>query len=423
MGPGPGFDFTAVPPPEPGAPHNLADDPFWRFRRAIFVDETGRVVRPTDLAGPFDPVGLVAAQRGARSYSIVRENGERVRVLSVPWAGRPGGVVQVAREMREVDGVVRSLLLTFLWLFPVVLVVSGGGALFLTNRALRPVADVAQAAAGIQASDLSRRLEVRGDDELADLQRTFNAMIARLETSFGDLERAVENQRRFTADASHELRTPLTRLRLATSAAMERPDDPEVLRQALRTAEAAGQAMSRLVQQLLTLSRADAGQLGLERVPLDLRLVVAEALDATPGGESVDVHLPEADVWVEGDADHLRRVVVNLLENALRASPEAGTVSVRIETVGVEARIAVSDRGPGIDPAHLPHLGERFYRVDTARSRADGGGGLGLAICRSILAAHGGRLEIQSVFGEGATFFAVLPILTKASRATSIVEP
>ncbi len=396
------------------------DDPFATYRRAQFISPDGKVLRPAEDGSPFDADAVPRAMKGARVFSTVQANSERIRVLSLPWrpgGGTPEGVIQVARELREVEAFERTLGLTFLWLLPIVLVVAGGGALFLTNRALRPVSEVTQAAGQIQAVDLSARLPVTGDDELAELQRTFNDMIGRLEGAFGELrfantglEKAIGNQRRFTADASHELRTPLTRLLMATSAALEQPDDSEAMRKALQTAEAAGVSMSHLVQQLLILSRADADELGLEFAPLDLRVVASDALEEIPDAGRVRVDLPEEEIRVMGDDAHLRRVVVNLLENALRYTPADSEVVLRVGIAHGMAFAEVDDHGPGIAPEHLPRLGERFFRVEASRARKDGGCGLGLAIVKSILDLHHGRLEIESELGKGSRFAAVLPL-------------
>jgi signal transduction histidine kinase len=205
----------------------------------------------------------------------------------------------------------------------------------------------------------------------------------------------------------------LTRLKLATSAALAEKTSPEEMRQALVAADRAATSMTRLVQQLLTLARADAGELGLRPEPVDLRVVVAEALEGLTIGRPVDSAFADRPVMVRGDAEHLGRVVANLVENAARHTPAEGTI--RIETVrsGNEAVVAVRDTGEGISAEHLPHLFERFYRVDAARARRDGGSGLGLAICKNLVEAHGGRLEIESSPGVGTTARAVFPLFSE----------
>jgi two-component system, OmpR family, sensor kinase len=431
MGPGgrpPDGDGFGLPlPPEQGQqPGGMDRDPGGYLRRPQFTDRSGQPIGRGPLQRPFDPVSLDAAQRGERLYSTVEIAGERVRVLSVPWLtpDGPRGAIQVARELRDYDLLWSAQVRTLLILLPIALLAAGGGALFLTNRALKPVADVTQAAASIGEQDLSRRLPVSGDDELAGLAQTFNEMIARLEASFANLraayaglEESYENQRRFTADASHELRTPLTRLRLATSSALAGTLTVDEARKTLQVADAAAESMAILVQQLLVLSRADAGDLGLQRRDLDLRVVASDAMShcPTPKGHVLVPEFPSDPVMVSGDEDHLRRVFLNLIENAVRHTPSEGRITVSVRRRGDRAVATVEDTGDGISPEHLPHVFDRFFRADKARSRDDGGSGLGLAICKSIVEAHGGDIRIDSRVGIGTTVTVEIPSLASIS--------
>ena len=398
--------------PPPGSPPPSAGDPFAFIHRPELFDTNFQLTAPQD-AQPFDSALLPMAKEGQEVYGETNFGGERIWVYAAPMIrqGKIVGEVEVARELRDYEALWQGQTVTLLILLPIALFVAGAGALFLTNRALKPVDQVTRTAAQIGAEDLGRRLPVHGQDELAHLASTFNEMIARLEVSFQELKEAYEHQRRFTADASHELRTPLTRLKLATGGALS-SDDPAVLQESLRTADQAADAMSRIVQQLLILSRADAGQLALQKTPLDLRVVVAEAADAAEhppagGGPRVLTELPGSPVRVLGEEDHLKRAVMNLVQNALRHSAEP--VKVRVGTEGGAALVVVEDKGEGIAPEHLPHLGERFYRVDAARSRTEGGFGLGLSICKSIAEAHGGSLRIESTLGIGTRATIRLP--------------
>ncbi|AIE85251.1 sensor histidine kinase [Fimbriimonas ginsengisoli] len=382
-------------------------------------------MNPGDAVAPFDEKALdMALTRRAPSFSDVRMNGEPVRVYTRPIVNETGvvGAVQFARELREVDLLWEAQMRTLLVLLPLSVLVAAGGAYAFANRALRPIAKVTQAAAEISRSDLSRRLEVTGDDELAELSHTFNEMLGRLDRSFSELEAAYaslalayEQQQRFTADASHELRTPLTRLKLATSAALTESKSPEEMREALAAADRAATSMTRLVQQLLTLARSDAGELGLRPEPIDLRVVVAEALEGVAGGRPVESAFSDRALMIRGDAEHLARVVANLVENAVRHTPAEGTVRVETGRTGDQAVISVRDSGEGISAGHMPHLFERFYRVEAARTRRDGGSGLGLAICKNIVEAHGGRLEIESSPGVGTTARAFFPLFSDSS--------
>lgn len=414
------------PPPGLGDPQGQAPrdvEPLGYLRQPEIFDLSGRLVRPDPNRPPFHQPSVQLSLKGESVFVNTQVAGEDVRVFSTPlyFDGRIAGVVQVARELRDFQEAQRAQTTTLLILLPLALVAAGLGALFLTDRALKPVGDVTHAAAEISAADLSKRLNVKGGDELAVLAKTFNEMIARLESSFKqiqtaylEVEAAYDAHRRFTADASHELRTPLTRLRLSTSNALAGPDDVRALREALEVADTAGGAMAKLVQQLLLLSRADTGNLGLQRELIDLRVVASDAVSQTTMPETVElkVDLAEESVMVEGDEDHLRRVFVNLLENAFRYAP-GGLVKVSVGVSGGEAMAAVSDSGSGIEAKHLPHIFERFYRVDAARAREDGGCGLGLAICKSIVEAHGGRIWLESEPGKGTTAKFALPLSPK----------
>jgi heavy metal sensor kinase len=383
------------------------------FQFPRLFDAEGKPWSPRPYFDPdpaWDPGPVTEALAGRQQHSTtsveIEGNRVRVRVFTAPRYedGRIVGAVQVARDLWYLDRLWRGQVGTLLALLPVSLLVAGIGGLFLTNRALRPVQDVTHAAAQIGAEDLSRRLKVTGRDELAELASTFNGMIARLQAAF-------EQQRRFTADASHELRTPLARIKVTTSMALAGEQPPEEYKTALRIADQAANVMDRLIQQLLLLARADAGQLQIQRSRLDLRDVLQEAVTAVNHKETVPValDLPAEPIEINGDADHLGRVFVNLLDNALRHTPAEGQIVVRARVVGDHVEARVTDTGEGIAPEHLPHLGERFYRVDAARARKSGGTGLGLAISRSIVQAHGGHLTIESEVGQGTVVTVSLP--------------
>ncbi len=415
QGPGPGPEPPRLPPAYLDA-NRVAD-----IRRPRSFDRDGKARGRQRADTPFDKDSLDRSLKGESLYSTVELDGERVRVYSVPVErprGETDGVVQLARELRDVDLLWESQLRTLLLLIPLAVIGAAGGAFLLTNRALKPIGAVTAAASEISLSDLSRRLEVSGDDELAEMANTFNSMLGRLERSFedlqtayADLEFAYENQKRFTADASHELRTPLTRLRLAATAALTGDGNAKELRDALVVADRASESMARLVDQLLTLARADAGQLGLRTSPGDLRVIVAEALEPYQTVEAPQIESSFADhpVSVQADADHLGRVVTNLIDNALRHTPASGKIVVSCSVDGSQAVISIGDTGEGIEASHLPHLFDRFYRVDAARARKDGGSGLGLAICKSIVEAHGGSLVVTSELGKGTSVKVFLP--------------
>lgn len=385
------------------------------LRRPRFLDKDGKGLGPYGL-GPWDQAGFEAALAGREHVTTVTAEGQSIRVVSAPISLPDGTkwVVQVGRELTDVEQGWGRQFGTLATLLPIALLVAAFGGLFLTGRALRPVRAVTHAASNIGAQDLSQRLEVEGKDEIAELAETFNGMIARLEQSF-------DRQRRFTADASHELRTPLTRIKLATSSSLEGEPDVVRYRRALEVADTAADAMSRLVQQLLLLARADAGRLELQFQVLEIATLAREAADSVPelATERLRLELPPAGAAVSGDPEMLKRVVANLLENAARHTPQEGLVRLSATVTSDSAVLVVSDSGEGIAPEHLPHLTERFYRVDTARSRADGGCGLGLAITKGIVEAHGGTLLIESELGKGTSVTVTLPLARDARSIAS----
>jgi signal transduction histidine kinase len=284
---------------------------------------------------------------------------------------------------------------------------------------------VSAAAAELGAQDLSRRLTVRGDDEFAELARTFNGMMARLELAFGEvasgnralakayrrLEEAYKQQRRFTGDASHELRTPLTRIKGSTSLALYGPHDADLYRKALVVADEAADAMSRLVQDLLLLARSDSGQLPIQAAPVDLHDVLREAMQGVveEPGAAVVVDIPRSLPRIHGDVKHLARLFLNLIHNALRHTPAEGEIRITASATDDFVTVNVTDTGEGIPLEHLPHVTERFYRADASRSGGKGGTGLGLAICESIIHAHGGTLFLDSILGRGTTVTVTIP--------------
>lgn len=429
--PGASRAFTGPPAPGPSTPPTSEAERLSYFRRSRMLDLKGRSIPPF-RGEAWDPLAFALAAAGKENYSNVLVDGEPLRIYSLPLrrAGTIAGVVQTPHSLADQRRLSDGQLRTLLTLIPVALLVAGLGGMFLTERALRPIRRITQAAAEISAQDLSRRLEVSGRDELSALAATFNGMIGRLDDAFRTLEAAYEHletayeqQRRFTADASHELRTPLARIKAHTSLALSRERSAAEYRQSLEVADHTADLMNRIVQDLLLLARSDAGQLGLrpERIAIDALLSQAAA-EAGPGiaghvSASVRVEPPAAGLCIVGDRDHLLRLLVNLVENALRHTPPDGRIIVSAHTAGDEVALRVEDTGEGIPAEHIDHVCERFYRADDARSRQQGGTGLGLAICQSIAQAHGGRLTVESELGQGTCVTAWLPRPEPAARA------
>jgi signal transduction histidine kinase len=289
----------------------------------------------------------------------------------------------------------------------VLFVASLGVGWVVAGRVLRPIGRITSVARDIQATDLSRRIELPGpDDELKQLADTFDAMLARLDAAFAA-------QRQFTADASHELRNPLAIIRTNVDVALADPNaDPDDLRHTIVVVKRASDRMARLVDDLLALARRQ--EPTVEHEPVDLGAAVAEASDdfVVPAAAR-DIVLDRAiapGVIVTGDRDALKRAVANLLENAVRLAPAGSRIRLATGSEGDRAWIAVADEGPGIAPKDQPHVFDRFWRADRARARADGGTGLGLAIVRQIAESHGGEIRLQSKVGVGSSFVIWLPV-------------
>jgi signal transduction histidine kinase len=289
----------------------------------------------------------------------------------------------------------------------VLFVASLGVGWVVAGRVLRPIGRITSVARDIQVTDLSRRIELPGpDDELKQLADTFDAMLARLDAAFAA-------QRQFIADASHELRNPLAIIRTNVDVALADPNaDPDDLRQTIEVVRRASDRMARLVDDLLALARRQ--EPILEHELVDLGVAVTEASDdfvvpAAARGIVLDRAIAPG-VTVTGDRDALKRVVANLLENAVRLAPEGSRIRLATGSEGDRAWIAVADEGPGIAAEDQPHVFDRFWRADRARARADGGTGLGLAIVRQIVESHGGQVRLQSKVGVGSSFVIWLPV-------------
>ena len=274
----------------------------------------------------------------------------------------------------------------------------------------QPLRDMAQAARRMETGDYSQRVVTSSRDEVGQLAQAFNRMSAELD----QLERL---RRDLVANVSHELKTPISALRAHLENLLdgvERPD-PETLQVMLAQSERLG----RLVDQLLDLSRLESGDVPLHREPVELGSLVSEVVSeievATAGREvALERAVPDGLPAVYADRERLHQVLFNLLDNAVRFTPSGGRVTVSAERHDGSVDVHVADTGPGIPPEHLPRLFERFYRADPARSQKEGGTGIGLAIARSVVEAHGGRIWADSRQGEGSVFTFELPVATAA---------
>jgi len=280
----------------------------------------------------------------------------------------------------------------------------------LVKRALLPVDRIAASAERISSQNLSERLPVaQTGDELERLSLALNRMIERLDSAF-------LYSRRFVADASHELRTPLTVLKGELESLVQQPEFTSDWRDRVGSALEEVDRLSQIVEGLFAISRLDAGEAASEWLALDLAQLTEATVDqmsllADDKGINVTCEASTG-VWVEGDRARLKQVVVNLLDNAIKYTPQGGQVSLTVSTRDGQAVLEVTDNGIGIPPESLPRVFERFFRVDDARSRQQGGAGLGLSIVKSICTAHHGRVEASSNPGRGSRFRVELPLIS-----------
>jgi heavy metal sensor kinase len=402
-----------------------------RFRDTVFVvlDSNGNVVLSTLDLPPADS-SLVRATPSIFASQSFRElaansNSPRramrtVRVARDFFRGYSRRIeladetytLVVLQSLHPQHEMLEDIRNTFLWAIPVALLVASLGGYVLARKSLEPVAAMATQARGMGAANLHARLAVLNPrDELGQLAITFNQLLERLEESF-------ERQKRFMADASHELRTPVAILHGETEVTLSRADrSPEEYRETLGILKDESQRLARIVEDLFTLTRADAGQYPLQLHSLYLDELAADVLRRARSlavakkislSAAIDPELP-----IVADEALLRRMLLNLLDNAIKYTPEGGQISLQCRRHGDHYTLSVGDTGTGIPVELQARIFERFFRADKARSRTEGdsaGAGLGLSIARWIAEAHHGRLELTKSDATGTTFTAWLPV-------------
>jgi heavy metal sensor kinase len=364
------------------------------FQSASFRDFTGKAAN--------DP-GFLGTVQG-------NKHGFRAAAKSIGSAKGDYTVV-VLQSLHPQQELLRDIRRTFYWAIPAALLLASLGGYFLARKSLAPVAEMALQARHMGAANLRDRLAFANPrDELGQLTLSFNQLLARIEMSF-------EQQRRFVADASHELRTPVAILRGETEVALARPDrSPEEYRETLAVLRDESRRLARIIEDLFTLTRADAGQYPLSLRDAYLDELASEVLHrARCLAMAKNITLKssiEPDLPIHADEVLLERMLLNLLDNAIKYSPPGSKVELICRREGGNYVIRVSDNGPGIPGELQPRIFERFFRADKARSRSDGntvGAGLGLAISRWIAEAHHGRLELTRSDSSGSTFSFLLP--------------
>jgi len=384
-----------------------------RFIRITRADGTLVYLSAAPKDGCFEPaeVPIFPPSPKLESARVLKLSGGStllIAALNFKSSGNPDYQVEFGALLDPVESMLNHLFLQLTLGLPLAVVIIAIGGHLLVRRALTPVEQITRAAERITQHNLSERLPVAATgDELERLSVSFNRMIARLDEAF-------QNSKRFVADASHELRTPLTILR----GELESLTDDKRLAPEVR--ERAGSLLEevlhlgKIVEQLLTLSHLDAGESQTEWSRFDLSELArttADQMSLLAEDKKISITCDAgAPLAVEGDRVRLKQVVVNLLDNAIKYTPSRGAIRLRVHGVNGHAMIEVEDNGIGIPPDAVPHIFDRFYRVDQTRTAASDSTGLGLSIVKSICTAHGAEVETQSVVGKGSRFCIKIPL-------------
>jgi heavy metal sensor kinase len=340
----------------------------------------------------------------------IRADGKPIRVLSTNVSINNGVYrVQIAEQIRGYENAIDGFGLALLIWLPVLLAAASVGGYWMSARALRPVARITGAALEITARNLSSRLDVPpADDELRRLSQTLNSMLERLEGAFNRITQ-------FTADASHELRTPLAFMLSTAEISLRRSRSEVEYREALSNIAREIETTTTLVDNLLFFARTDDGSETLRKCRTDLAEI---ALDASRQGRAMAERknvefrqqIQDCPMWIQGDSSRLKRLFLVLIDNSIKYTPPGGIVSASLGVQDGAALFKIEDTGIGIRDSDLPHIFERFYRAEKARTRETGGTGLGLSIGRQIAHLHGGTVEAASALGRGSVFLVRLPL-------------
>lgn len=374
-------------------------------RIRILDTDGGLLVDSQNLADGLFLDELDFTRTAAGQDYVVRISPYQTMDLAMPvWVdGEQAGMVLLSQPLTELHTVLTALRGGWLLTLGVVSILAGGLGLFLAQIITNPLRQLTAAVSAVAEGHYSQQVTARSDDELGLLGRTFNDMTRRLQAA-----RQVQTQ--FVANVSHELRTPLTAIKGMVETLRDGAvDDLEVRDGFLETLEQETNRLIRLVNDLLTLTRADSEALGLKRHAFDLVLLVDSCIRPFRAtGREITMRSEAHPMMVEADSDRVRQVVVNLLDNALKYSKDCVEVILESDSIG-GLRVKIHDRGIGIPAADLPNIGRRFYRTDRARSRSQGGSGLGIAIAQTLVEAHGGKLWIESQEGIGTSAYFQLP--------------
>jgi two-component system OmpR family sensor kinase len=381
------------------------------------LDPRGRVLHatPAFLKLPVPASSVSQPLQGTPwQGTITAPDGQAIRIYSrtITDDRRVFAIIQVGESLTLLQDTLAHVTAELIIAALGVLLVGALGSYWLAGRAFAPIRRLVEVARTIKEGDLRQRVPVpQATDEVHALAVTFNEMLT-------SLEQMLNRQRRFVSDASHELRTPVAVIRSKTDLALQQPGEREEYVTVLREINAETERLGRLISDLLALARGDEGKTPFDMETVSLCLI-AEAVAANAEtlaherGVALRVEIDEP-ITVQGDEARLIQVIMNLLDNAIRYTNTGGSVTLRVEGAGDQARLIVKDTGVGIGPEHLPHIFERFYRIDSARTHSpEGGNGLGLAIAEWIVRAHKGTISVESQVGQGSTFTVMLPLVQK----------
>jgi heavy metal sensor kinase len=384
------------------------------------LDNTGTVGQTSaNLQAHPLPISIDALKKASNKNTSfetlqIKNSKYPIRMVTYPIVENDevANILQIGTSLQTVQETLHKLLLTLLFGIPASLTLASFGGWFMARKSLSPVNDITTAARMITARNLDRRIEVANqNDEVGRLAETFNEMISRLNNSFRQI-----NQ--FSSDVSHELRTPLTIMRGEMEVALRSQRTAEEYREVMASSLEEVERMSLMVEELLLLSKVEHGELRLNISEVPLHRLLENAYNhATVLARGKNIHITaqnREDVYVRGDEMRLRQLLLNLVDNAVKYSPDGGTVGLSLGKDREYAYISVKDTGIGISKGEHDKIFERFYRVDKSRSREIGGTGLGLAISKCIAEAHGGKIHILSETGKGSIFTVTLPLNPKS---------
>ncbi len=398
------------------------------------LDESGKIGQKSDnlrnVQLPISLSTLKNASRGVITFETITSFGNTpLRIVTVPVYedNHVTKIIQVASSLEDVEDALKTLFIILIVTVPSALLVASLGGQFLANKALKPVDQVAQTARLITSKNLNQRIEPpKVKDEISRLVETFNEMISRLDKSFSRIKQ-------FSTDVSHELKTPLTILKGEVEVALRKARDSSEYEEILRSNLEEINRMSKIVDDLLLLSKTDIGEMRLLQEKVNLTDILNEVvLNVDILAQSKHLRLETSnhleDIHVYGDPLRIRELLLNLIDNAIKYTEVDGTIRITIERDGNHARsgnepkgsdggdskgfakIIISDTGIGIAKEDQERIFDRFFRVDKARSREQGGSGLGLSICKWIVDAHQGDISVKSELGKGSTFIVRLPL-------------